>query len=130
MPHNPRKRDIRALDRPLPIVLTNDQIAEAMERALALRLRSAVDPEVVETQAMDVWDAMDLTRGYRTHSWWYRMNHEGPDPWWWIGWVHETPGGEWWRKRTWEVWLNVDDGRVHLRFDRPWRGDEDECPYP
>lgn len=129
MPHNPRNRDIRAAEheRAQAVTPTDEQITEAMGRAVELRRRTAVQPDQVQATPFSAYEARDLTRGYRTHSWWYRMHHKGPDPWWWIG-VLSQVIGDW--HRDWHVWLNVDDGRVHLRFQRPWRGDEDECPYP
>jgi hypothetical protein len=112
MPHNPR----RTRDRdPIAEVLTDEQIGEAMARAVELRQRCILDPACASPQPMPAWDAMMFTRGYRRHSWDYRTEHTGPDPWWWIGWVHEPVGDD---RRTWEVWLDVQEGRVWLKRAR------------
>jgi len=110
--------------------LTDEQIIDAMGRALELRRRSAIEPERVTAQTLRAAEAIDLTRNYRHHSHGYRVQHlpdpddltePRTDPWWWIGWVHYSLGEE---RQTWEVWLDIEAGRVWLKYDRPWLGDE------
>ena len=119
MPFTPR----RERERPdqLPPLLADEQIADAMGRAVALLRRTALNPDAVEGQAMNAWDAMSITRNYRLHSFLAGRS----DPWWWIGWVHDTPPRNGADRRTWAVWLNLEDGRVWLRLHRGWAGDDD-----
>ena len=119
MPFTPRRE--RERPDPTAVLLTDQQIADAMDRAIALRRRTAISLDTVEGQAMTVSDAMGVTRNHRLHS--FLAGRE--DPWWWVGWVHDKPGGDMERRRTWAVWLNVADGRVWLRLQRGWAGDDE-----
>lgn len=83
-------------------------------------------PDEVTAQPMLASDAMSITRSYRRHSWGARLDRSGPDPWWWIGWVHQTPDRDRTRRRTWAVWLDIEDGRVGLRFQRIFGFDDDD----
>ena len=115
------RRRVRERPDQLPAMLTDEQIADAMDRAVALRRRTAVNPDAVEGQAMTASDAMGVTRNHRLHS----FLAGRPDPWWWIGWVHDTPPRDGADRRTWAVWLHVTDGRVWLRLQRGWAGDDE-----
>jgi hypothetical protein len=135
VPHNPRRS--RALNPPTTI-LTDDQIAEAMARAVDLRRRTARDPDAVRPQAMSAADAVRMTETWRLNTRWYRFGHghdPDHDPWFWVGWVgletpwgFATPLGQDRYRGTWAVWLNVEDGRVWLRWERHGRVADD--PYP
>lgn len=137
MPFNPR-RDKRP-PAPPPVDITDAQIAAAMERAVALRRRNAVRPERVRAQPMFAQDAVRATEDCRT-SYHYRIAQArglAPDPWWWIGWVHQEEPSPWPPppgcrpyNRTWAVWLNVDDGRVWLRWERHVAATDPGDPYP
>jgi hypothetical protein len=103
-------------------------IAEAMTRAHAQRCHPGIDPASVEIVALDSLDAVEKTERSWRHRygiWARRLNATPPDPWWLVGWltidVFPMP-------RRWAVWLNGEDGRVHVRFQRNGQGADD--PYP
>ena len=138
MAHNPRRSPSSEIDS--PPILTRDQIAEAMERAVALRRRCMPDPEAVQPQPLHPHDAVGYTEGWRENTRWYRAKRYGvtdPDPWYWIGWVNEESPANcldlgvhpcWYR--TWEVWFNLSDGRVWLKPERRIRRTDPADPYP
>ena len=131
MPHNPRRpRGPESTE----IELTTERIADALARAVALRRRTAVDPDGVRAVAMVVSDAARSTKQRRAPVPWDQP--EVRNPWVLVGWVrHEHDRGaadeRWWDRfdLTWDVWLNVDDGRVWLKLSRSGRGAKDD-PYP
>jgi hypothetical protein len=120
--------------------LTDDQIAEVMARAVALRRRTARNPADVEAQPLSACDAIAMTENWRLHTRRSRFRYgadAGADPWYWIGWVgQETPAGCIERfggpcsHQAWAVWLNVGDGRVWLKLERHGRWTEPGDPYP
>ena len=126
MPFNPRRP--RKSEEPPSVVLTASQITAAIDIAVELRRRAAINANEVQGQPLHPADAVRSTEGYRLHSESYKMKRRGitaPDPWWRVGWVSQQPEGSWMTPpsqtaflRTWEVWLNVDDGRVWLRSKR------------
>jgi hypothetical protein len=136
VPHNPR----RSREPEPASILTQGQIADALDRAVALRRRCARDPEEVQPQPHHPGDAVGDTEGWRLNTRWCRTKRCGatePDPWWWVGWVNEaSPAnclelGElpcW--PSTWAVWLNVGDGRVWLKLERYRRWADPGDPYP
>lgn len=138
MPFNPRRE--RRAPPPPAVRLTDEQIAEALERALTLRRRAANDPAQVTAQAMTAYDAIRATEQYRDRSYRYRVRHTfagQADPWWWIGWVHQeapsdyTPfAGRLGYRRSWEVWLSSEDGRVWLKLERYGKAWGVDDPYP
>jgi hypothetical protein len=125
-------------DPPRTIALTDQQIAEAMARAVALRKQSACDAATVTAQPRHSDDAIRATKTWWFHTRWRRLARgdrtERP-AWVWIGWVSvETRprgvarfGGDRYSE-AWEVWLNVADGRVWLRWERHGRFADD--PFP
>lgn len=138
MAHNPR-RSRPPEPEPL-LILTKEQIADAMAEAVALRRRCMPDPDEVQPQPLHPRDAVGYTEGWRVHSRWYRTKRyraTETDPWWRVGWVtEESPANclETWDHpcwhRTWEVWVNVDDGRVWLKPERRVRRADTDDPYP
>jgi hypothetical protein len=125
-------------DPPSAISLTDEQIACAMTRAVALRRQSASHAATVTAHPRRADDAIRATETWRFHTRWQRLargDRSERTPWVWIGWVsvETTPWGfaRFDRERyaeAWEVWLNVDDGRVWLRWERHGRFADD--PYP
>jgi hypothetical protein len=64
----------------VPPILTGEQIAQAMERALAIRCRRGLNPAVVAAQPMDACDAIERTEHDRLQSWSSRMRRSSGDP--------------------------------------------------
>src|SRR5215207_2302220 len=131
MPHNPRRP--RVPDVP-DAVLTGDKIDDALERAVALRRKTAKDPNDVRAIALNVTEAARSTKHRRAPADWDRLPER--DPWFLVGWVvlqrdwGFADGWGWDRyDRTWDVWLNVDEGRVWLKLSRLGRRPKDD-PYP
>lgn len=136
MAHTPRRS--RTPDPPQTI-LTNDQIAEAMGRALTLRRKTACNPEDVTSQAMSADDAVQSTLRWRQHMRFYRWRwtvDPHTDPWYRIGWIHQltpwpfiTPLGRDHFDQTWDVWLNITDRSIHLRYERGTNWPDENDPY-
>jgi hypothetical protein len=134
--HIPRRS--RSPEQASPPVLTKEQIAKAMARAVALPRRSASDPPGVDALAPHLHDALSYTEGWRRNTRWYRATRYGanePDPWSLVGWVaHGTPAGcakrceHPCRERTWAVWANAEYGRLWPKLERNGRDADD--PYP
>jgi hypothetical protein len=132
--HNPRRDRTPAP----PSVLTNDQIAEAMAKAVALRRKTACDSAVVDVVALDARDAARATEGWRLNTRRHRNGRDADDEAWflvgWVGvevpWVFANELGRSCYAATWQVWLNADDGRVWLRLERHGRWAEAGDPYP
>jgi hypothetical protein len=97
--HNPRRNRSHAQ---LPPV-TKDQIAEAIERAVAIRQRGNRHPDRVSGQAMDPHDAQRMTDQWclRAHG----PARLGPSPWLWVGWVAVSAG--------WDVSTAIECHRSH-----------------
>ncbi len=140
MPFTPRRA--KGPEPPPPIDLTDEHVMAAMDRAAEIRRRNAVNPSEVSIQPMAAIDAMRATQNYRLRSYAYRLHHHDsttPDPWWFVGWIGQEPSERdvglavsLRLSRSWEVWLNVEDGRVWLKFDRQIaRATRDrDDPYP
>jgi hypothetical protein len=120
--------------------LTDDRIAEAMARAVALRRPTARNPAAVDAQPLSACDAIARTENRRRHTRRSRVRQgadAGADPWYRIGWVgQETPKGCIERFggpcyfQAWAVWLDVGDGRVWLKLERHGRWTDPGDPYP
>jgi hypothetical protein len=67
MAHNPR-RDTSP-HHPAPPIVTDEQIADAMARALDLRCHRGIDRARVESTPLTAEDAMERTEQYRRNSW-------------------------------------------------------------
>jgi hypothetical protein len=101
---------------------------------VALRQKTAKDPNDVRAIGLNVSEATRSTKHRRTPAGWDRP--AARDPWFMVGWVKLE--SEWgfvddrgWDRydQTWEVWLNVDDDRVWLKLGRWCRRAKDD-PYP
>lgn len=124
---------------PITLTITDEQVAAAMDRALALRRASSRDPHTVRATALTAADAMRATLNRRRISGGSRMmrgRSAERDAWVWIGWVSietepwgfATALGQDRDLRTWEVWLDPTDERVWLKLERVGRFADD--PYP
>jgi hypothetical protein len=109
-----------------------------MAKAVALRRRTLRDQATVDAVALDPRDAVRATEGWRLNSRRYGLGRDSyGDPWVLIGWVavevpwdFTTALGHRCYHGTWQVWLNLDDGRVWLRRERHGRWAEAGDPYP
>lgn len=137
MPHTPRRSPYPEPD-PATVV-TDEQIAAAMEKAVALRRRTARNPEDVQPQPLDPYRAVRFTESDRSLSYWHRLQREGrADPWYLVGWVNQETrcdvdhcGVRWCGyRRAWDVYLHVGDGRVWLRPSRGSVLRDPANPYP
>lgn len=137
MPHNPRRS--RSPEPDPAVSFTKEQIAGAIDRALEIRRRTAVNATDVSAQPMNPHDAVRSTEAYRYHSHSYRRKHLGKevdDPWYQIGWIEQvtrwdfvTDLGHDHYCQIWEVWLSVSDGRVWLKYDRSLNWPDEDDPY-
>ena len=126
MPFNPR-RD-KSPQPPPAVNLSTEQIRSALERAVDLRRQNAIRPEDVQGHALCPGDAIQSTEGYRRNRRWHTAGDTQPaerDAWWRVGWITQepaasiqTPPSQTVFRATWEVWLNVDDGRVWMKTKR------------
>jgi hypothetical protein len=112
----------------MEIDLTMEQIQNAVDQAVNLRRRTAINPDEVRSHALHPADAVRSTEGYRRNrrgdaslQW----QQPESDPWWRVGWVMQepvvsldAPPSQTQFRQTWEVWLNVDDERVWLKLPR------------
>lgn len=137
MPHNPRRSPY---PEPEPAtVVTDEQIAAAMAAAVALRRRTVRDPDDVQPQPLDAYNAVRYTESDRSLSYWHRLHREGrADPWYLVGWVNQETrcevdpfGLRWCACRCgWDAYLNVEDGRVWLRWARQYTNKDERDSHP
>jgi hypothetical protein len=131
VPHNPRRQRVQDATDP---ALTGERIAAALDRASALRRKTAIDPDDVRIVPLNVSKATQSTENRRAPVDWDRPAER--DPWVLVGWVKLERGWGFtdrygWDRydRTWEVWLNVDDDRVWLKLGR-WSCRPKDDPLP